>query len=152
METKKQCFEMVPKFMVICKNPLSKYLLLQNLKTKTLNFYQDQSPIPCDLLFAAERLTNLKMGIPIKFCGIVKFEYNIDRAKIYQTINTIYYAETTTKEEIFDKEINEVFEGEKLFWLTKEEIKKTAGTQKIVDLIAHIENKENIYPKDGRRN
>lgn len=148
METKKQCFEMVPKFMVICKNPSSKYLVLQNLKTKTLKFYEDQSPIPCDLPFAAERLTNLKMGIPIKFCGIVKFEYNIDRVKVFQAIRTIYYAETTAKEESFDKEINEVFEEEKLSWLTKEEIKKTPGTQNIVDLITQIEKKENICPKD----
>ena len=145
MKRNKQCFEMIPTFTVVCKNSASKYLLLENNTSKKLNFYNDDCPIPCDLPFSSERLVNLKLGIPITFKGIIKFEYKIKPDTCFQIINTIYYAETSTTSEIFDKETNEIFDGMKLVWLEKNKILESEGGKKISDMINHVENKKNIY-------
>ena len=141
----RQIFEMQPIFMMICKNPLAKYLVLRNKETKRLRFFQDQSPIPIPLPFGAERLVNLKTGIPIKFQGILKFEYKIDKPKKFQSIMTIYYAETNSKEEIFEKWTKELFENEEFIWLKKEEILKTEGNN-CIDWINYLEKGGKIYP------
>lgn len=136
---------MMPMFTVICKNSASKYLLLENSTTKKIQFYTDNCPIPFDLPFGSERLINLKVGIPIKFKGIIKFEYKINPKTCFQVTNTIYYAETSTSTETFDEETNEIFDGMKLIWLEKNKISDYNEGKKILDMICIVENKKNIY-------
>ena len=141
----KQFFEMQPIFMVICKNPLSKFLVLQNKETKAIRFFQDQCPIPIPLPLGAERFANLKLGISIKFCGILRFEYKIDKLQKFQSIMTVYYAETQTKIETFEKWTEDLFGGDELVWLDKEEIYKR-NCSKCNEWIDYLEKGGKIFP------
>jgi len=132
-------------FTMICKNPLSQLLVLRNWETKFVRFFQDQSPLPIGLTQGAERLVNLKLGIPIKFLGILRFDYKIDKAKISQNIDTIYYAETPSKQETFESLGKDLFENEDLIWLDKGEILKW-GNENCKSWIEYLEKGGKYYP------
>ena len=138
-------FSMQQTFSLVCKNHLSHYLMLRNLESQKLRFFEDGIPIPIDLPFGPERLVNLKLGIPINFLGILKIEYKIDKPKVFQAINTIYYAETKFQSEKFENCPKEMFETEEPIWLDKEEIRKF-GNEKCTTLIDFLENGGKCYP------
>lgn len=138
-------FEAKITFSIFCKNQNGKFLALRNEAKKALCLFHESAPMPSFLPLGCERVASLKLGIPIKLMGILRFEYNIEKAKLAQMINIIYYSETDTQLMDFKHLRKDVFEGEEAVWASKDEILKT-GDEKFRFWLDFLEKGGKICP------